>query len=147
MLRRHTPASIRAVPDAFQKIYTHAVEIAAPQRLILLSGQIGVAPDGSTLATFEKQCEQAMSNVEALLAAANMSVPDILRVTYYLTDANDLAALSAIRKARWGSDEPPAVTTLVVAALAKPDLLVEIEVTAGTSLALRRALKEANGSA
>ena len=133
MLRRHTPETIRAVPEAFQKIYTHAVEIAAPQRLILMSGQIGVAPDGTTLEGFEAQCDQAMANVEALLASSSMTVSDILRVTYYLTDPGDLPALSALRKARWGSDEPPAVTTLVIAGLAKPDLLVEIEVTAGTT--------------
>ena len=131
MLKRHTPDSIRSVPATFQTIYTHAVEIAAPQRLLLMSGQIGVAPDGRTLETFEAQCEQAMTNVEALLASADMSVSDILRVTYYLTNVDDLPALSALRTARWGSDEPPAVTTLVVAALAKPGLLVDIEVTAG----------------
>lgn len=133
MLTRHTPDSIRAVPEAFQKIYTHAVEITSPERLVLMSGQIGVAPDGQTLEGFEKQCHQAMDNVEALLEASHMSVADILRVTYYLTDSADLPALSAIRTARWGSDAPPAVTTLVVAALAKPGLVVEIEVTAATS--------------
>ncbi|MEM8688416.1 MAG: RidA family protein, partial [Pseudomonadota bacterium] len=69
-------------------------------------------------------------NVEALLKASRMSVADIMRVTYFLTDSADLPALSEIRTARWGSDAPPAVTTLVVAALAKPGLVVEIEVTA-----------------
>lgn len=147
MLKRHTPATIRAVPETFQKIYTHAVEIAAPQRMVLMSGQIGVAPDGRTLEGFEDQCHQAMSNVEALLKASRMSVADILRVTYYLTDVEDLPALSAIRKARWGSDEPPAVTTLVVAALAKPGLVVEIEVTAATSLAVPREAKKINSAA
>lgn len=130
MLKRHNPATVREVRGPFQGIYTHAVEISAPQRLLLVSGQIGISPDGTTLATFDEQCHQAMSNVEAILAAADMSVKDVLRVTYYLTDAENLGALAAIRKARWLSDEPPAVTTLVVAALADPDLKVEIEVTA-----------------
>ena len=96
-----------------------------------MSGQIGIAPDGMVLESFEDQCNQAMANVEALLSDAGLKRDSILRVTYYLTDAQDLAALGKIRNARWGSEQPPAVTTLVVAALAAPELQVEIEVVAG----------------
>ena len=130
MLKDYNPDTVREVPEKFQGIYTHAVEVAAPRKLLLLSGQIGVAPDGTTLPSFEEQCHQAMDNVEALLAAADMSLNDVLRVTYYVTSADNLAALTAARRSRWGSSKAPAVTTLVVAALAGPDLLVEIEVTA-----------------
>ncbi len=131
MLARHQPDTVRPVRGKFEGIYCHAVEIAAPARLLYLAGQIGLAPDGATRAGFAAQCHQAMDNVEALLTEAGMTTADILRVTYYLTDPADLAALTEIRQARWSSDEPPSVTTLVVAALAGPDLLVEIEVTAG----------------
>lgn len=130
MLKRYNPRSVRDVPETFQGIYTHAVEVAEPSKLLLVSGQVGVTPDGTTLPTFEEQCNQAMDNVEALLVASGMSEKNILRVTYYLTEENHLAALTRVRQARWASTEPPAVTTLVVAALASPDLLVEIEVTA-----------------
>lgn len=131
MLTRHNPDSVRAVPDIFKSIYTHAVEIATPQRMLFISGQIGVDPDGKTLPTFAEQCLQAMDNVEALLAEAGMSTTDIVKVVYYLTSADDLAALTEIRQRRWGSAEPPAVTTLVIAALASPEFQVEIDVTAG----------------
>lgn len=131
MLKRLTPETIRKVPPPFQRIYTHAVEISAPQQLVFMSGQIGVAPDGETPPGFDAQCHQAMANVEALLAEAGMTRANMLRVTYYLTDAQDLTALGQIRNTRWGSEQPPAVTTLVVAALAAPELLVEIEVVAG----------------
>ncbi len=73
-----------------------------------------------------------MTNVEELLAAAKMAISDIVKVTYYLTRPTDLPALSEARTRRWKSDAPPAVTTLVVAALARPDLLIEIEVTAAS---------------
>lgn len=131
MLKRLTPDTVRKVPQAFQKIYTHAVEIPAPHRLVFMSGQIGVAPDGKALESFDDQCRQAMANVEALLTDAGMTQANMLRVTYYLTDAENLPALGQIRNTRWGSDQPPAVTTLVVAALAAPELQVEIEVVAG----------------
>jgi enamine deaminase RidA (YjgF/YER057c/UK114 family) len=58
---------------------------------------------------------------------------DIIKVIYYLTRADDLAMLSEIRRRRWSAKYPPAVTTLVVAALARPELLVEIEVLAAAA--------------
>ncbi|MEL7061927.1 MAG: RidA family protein [Acidobacteriota bacterium] len=132
MIRRMNPDTVREVPDAFRGIYTHAVELSAPQRLVFVSGQIGVAPDGRTAPTFEAQCHQAMDNVEAILTAAELSTQDILKVTYYLTSAGHLAALGAIRRERWfDAEHAPAVTTLVVSELAEPDLQIEIEVTAG----------------
>jgi 2-iminobutanoate/2-iminopropanoate deaminase len=127
---RHNPASLRERPEPFRTIYSHAVEVQAGARLLLISGQIGVGQDGVTRSGFAAQCEQAMDNVEALLVAARMTTADIVKVTYFLTRAADLAALGNIRRRRWASAEPPAVTTLVVAALAAPDYLVEIEVTA-----------------
>ena len=127
---RHNPASLRDRPAPFRAIYSHAVEVQAAARLLLISGQIGVGSDGATRSGFAAQCELAMDNVEALLAAAGMTTADIVKVTYFLTRAADLAALGDIRRRRWASAEPPAVTTLVVAALAAPDYLVEIEVTA-----------------
>ena len=124
------PAVIWDVPDAFRKIYSHAIEVPVGHRLLLISGQIGIAPDGRLHTDFAAQCSQAMTNVEALLAAAELRIQDVVKVTYYLTDAADLPALTALRQQRWSSDNPPAVTTLVVAALARPELRVEIEVTA-----------------
>lgn len=128
---RLNPSTVRAVPDRFQAIYAHAVEVRSPEKILFVSGQIGVSPDGETLKSFGEQCQQAMSNVEAILKASDMSVADILRVTYYVTRASDLPALGEARRSRWASAKPPAVTTLVVAGLATPDLLVEIEVMAG----------------
>ena len=130
MLKDYNPDTVREVPERFRGIYSHAVEVSAPQKLLLLSGQIGVTPDGTTLPSFDEQCHQAMDNVEALLVAAGMSLNNVLRVTYYLTSAENLAALTKARRSRWGSSKAPAVTTLVVAALAGPELQVEIEVTA-----------------
>lgn len=132
MIHRLNPATVREVPEAFQGIYSHAVEISAPTKLLLISGQIGVDREGVTATTFEGQCHQAIDNVEAILAAGGLSTANILRVTYYLTSTGHLPALTEVRQARWGSqDQAPAVTTLVVSELAAPDLQVEIEVTAG----------------
>jgi enamine deaminase RidA (YjgF/YER057c/UK114 family) len=132
MLRRLNPSTVREVPETYRGIYSHAVELTAPEKLLLISGQIGVTVEGVTPPTFAEQCHQAMDNVEAILTDAGLRVDNILRVTYYLTSAGYLGALAEIRKERWGSDHhAPAVTTLVISELAAPDLQIEIEVTAG----------------
>lgn len=132
-MKRHEPATLWPVPQGFRGIYAHAVQVRAPARLLVMFGQIGIEPDGSVPAGFAGQCERAMTNVEALLADADMAVSDIIKVNYYLTRPVDLASLAEIRASRWASEAPPAVTTLVVAALARPELLIEIEVTAAST--------------
>ena len=130
MLKRLAPATVSSVPPRYAGIFCHGTVAEKPTRTVFLSGQIGVAPDGKTCVCFEAQAEQAMNNVEALLTEADMSTQDIARVVYYVTDPAHLKPLSDLRQKRWNSSTAPAVTTLVVAALAAPDLLVEIEVTA-----------------
>jgi enamine deaminase RidA (YjgF/YER057c/UK114 family) len=110
------------------------VELRGNARLLFASGQIGIAPDGSLATDFEAQCEVAMTNVEVLLAAAAMTHTDVVKLVFYLTRAVDLPRLGELRRKRWASSTPPAVTTIVVAALARPELLVEIDVTAAASL-------------
>lgn len=128
--RRHNPSSVWAVPEGFRSIYSHAVEVPAGARLLFISGQIGIAPDGTLAPDFDGQLARAMDNVEALVAVAAMSTDDIVRVNYYLTRAADLPALGAARRRRWAKPAPEAVTVIVVAALARPDLLVEVEAIA-----------------
>ena len=130
MITRLEPDTLRKTPQQYRGIYVHGTHIVSPQSLVCLSGLIGVAPDGTTQHVFLSQCHQAMDNFEALLAEAGMDMPDIMRVVYFVTDAAYLPELSALRQARWNLGHPPAVTTLIVAGLAAPDLLDEIEVPA-----------------
>jgi enamine deaminase RidA (YjgF/YER057c/UK114 family) len=118
------------VPEGFRSIYSHAVEVKSGARLLFVSGQVGMAPDGSLADGFEAQLNQAIDNVEALLASAGMSKDNIVKANYFLTRAADLPALGAIRRQRWAKTEAEAVTVLVVAALARPEWLIEMEVFA-----------------
>ena len=127
---RHDPATVRAIEPRYREIYTHAVETRpAGGRQLYVSGQVGIRPSGEVEATFGDQCRRALENVEALLTAAGMSTEHIVKATYFLTRREDLPELAAIRAERWGGVRP-AVTTLVVSALAAPELLVEVEVIA-----------------
>jgi enamine deaminase RidA (YjgF/YER057c/UK114 family) len=124
-IKRHQPFPS---PPAFASIYRHAVEVPAGHRTLHVSGQIGVTPDGHVREGFEAQLEQAIDNLEMVLAHAGMSKADIVRLGFFLTRASDLEALREARRRRLAVE--PAVTVLVVSALAGADLLVEVEATA-----------------
>jgi len=130
MTKAHNPSSVWTVPQGFRTIYSHATELPAGMRMLFISGQFGVAPDGSLPAGFDEQVETAMNNVEALLASARMSKENLVKLNYYLTRPADAPALGDIRRSRWGSAEPPAVTAVVVSSLARPEYLIEIEAIA-----------------
>ena len=127
MIVAHNPPAVWRPGEAFRSIYSHAVEVPAGLRRLHIAGQIGLSPDGRVEPGFGPQLAAAMDNVEALLAAAQMRVTDLVRLTIYLVRAADLADLVAARQRRWASERPPAVTVVVVAALARPELLIEIE--------------------
>ena len=74
------------------------------------------------------QAEQTLRNVESVLRAGGATLADVLKCNVYLADMRDFAAMNAVF-ARFFAEEPPARTT-VQAALAEPEMLVEIEAVA-----------------
>ena len=75
------------------------------------------------------QSRNCFRTIEAALKEAGFTMADIVRATYYITDAGDADAHFAVCGEKLG-DIRPAATLLVVAALYKPEMKVEIEVTA-----------------
>ena len=69
-MQNHNPTTVWTVPEPFRTIYTHAREVPAGTKQLYVSGQFGVSPDGAMRSDFPAQLEQAMDNIEALLAAA-----------------------------------------------------------------------------
>jgi enamine deaminase RidA (YjgF/YER057c/UK114 family) len=126
----HNLASVWQVPESLKSIYSHAVEVSGLKRLLIISGQFGVATNRELDADFASQCEQAMDNVEALLAAGRMTTSHVAKITYYVTRAEDFPALVEIRRRRWAWEPAPAVTAIVVSGLARPEYLIEIEALA-----------------
>ncbi len=112
--------------------YDHAVEIPAGARTLHISGQIGVQPDGTIPDDIETQADQAWKNVLAILADAGMGVEDLVRTTAYLTNIDDAPAVRTAR-GKYLGDHKPASTLLVVAALARPEFLFELEAVAAKS--------------
>lgn len=76
------------------------------------------------------QTRQVLINLQRILEAAGASFADILKVTVYLTDVNDREKINPVRQEFFG-DAKPASTLIGVAALAIPDMKVEIEAIVG----------------
>ena len=113
------------------------VAVATGSRLVFVSGQVARTADGSPVGAGDlaAQVEQAVRNVDAAVSAAGGTFADVAKLTIYVVDwdPSKLEALGAgvgRAAAALGIDPTKAVTLIGVAALAEPDLLVEIEATA-----------------
>ena len=109
--------------------YAHAVEVPAGARMLYVSGQLGVAPDGSVPEEFAAQADRAFRNVLAILEEAGMAATDLVRVNTFLTDAADIAAYREIRD-RHLAGYRAASTMIVISALAQPRFKIEVEAVA-----------------
>jgi enamine deaminase RidA (YjgF/YER057c/UK114 family) len=133
-MKIHNPSDIWAVPAQFQQIYSHAVEAELRNaRQLHVSGQVGVRADGTVPVDFASQCDQAIENVEAVLRSGQMTMSDVVKLTYYVVRRDDLPRLNEKRLERWPGIRP-AVTTLLVAGLVRPEFLIEIDVLAQAPL-------------
>lgn len=109
--------------------YSHAVEAPAAARWVYVSGQLGIRPDATPGDGITEQAELAWGNVQAVLEASGMGLDDLVKVTTYLTRAEDLGAVREVRDRVLGARRP-ASTLVVVSALVQPHWHVEIEAVA-----------------
>jgi 2-iminobutanoate/2-iminopropanoate deaminase len=113
--------------------YHHTVSAPENARWLAISGQVGMDREGKIASGVRAQSEQVFRNIAACLEANGMRKEDLIKVTVYLTDARFLAEYRAARSAVFGDDIQPASTLLIVAGLASPDFLVEVEAWAAKS--------------
>jgi enamine deaminase RidA (YjgF/YER057c/UK114 family) len=109
--------------------YSHAVIVEGEQRRVVISGQVGVAEDGSVPSTGEGQIAQAFANLRAILAAQGMGWDNVVKTTAFITDRSLIAPFRAARETVF-AEHAPASTLLIVAGLADPRWVVEIEAEA-----------------
>jgi 2-iminobutanoate/2-iminopropanoate deaminase len=118
-------------PDTVHKParYSHSVLITGETKRLVLSGQVGVELDGSVGDTGAAQVAQAFLNLGAVLAAHSMTPANVVKVTMFITDRALLESLRTQRAAFFGTHVPTS-TLLIVAGLADPRYMVEIEAEA-----------------
>lgn len=106
--------------------YSQAALIEGEGRRLVISGQVGLRPDGTPVADAEDQMGQALANLAAVLAGHGMGVENLVKVTVFLTDASQIPAWRRQRDAFLGGHAPTS-TLLIVAGLASPAFAVEVE--------------------
>ena len=109
--------------------YVHGVLTEAPAKLLTLSGQLGMRPDGVCEAGAAAQAVRAWENVQAILDDGGMGLQDIIKVTSYIVGQEHISAYVEAHKAVLGELKPP-WTLVVVQALGAPQYLIEVDVTA-----------------
>jgi enamine deaminase RidA (YjgF/YER057c/UK114 family) len=106
--------------------------VVARGAMVFVRGQVGQDLDSSQsvgVGDPAAQAERAMSNVEQLLKEAGAELGHICKITIYLTDPRFREAVYRT-VGRWLKGVYPVSTGVVVAALARPEWLVELDVIA-----------------
>jgi 2-iminobutanoate/2-iminopropanoate deaminase len=131
-LRAIRPASFGAP----QAPYSPGVLVDHPSAILYLAGQVPVDSDGAVVGEgdFTTQAKKVFENIGAVLAEAAMDFSNVVKFTNFLVDPAHLPELRTVRGELWPQLFPdgsfPADTLLVVARLARPEFLLEIEATA-----------------
>jgi 2-iminobutanoate/2-iminopropanoate deaminase len=123
-IRRNPSDGIYAAsPD-----YVHALEIRGHSRTLYVSGTMGLDQDGKAGVDLDEQLTLIWNNIRRILAEADMTTENIVRLASYLRDPSYAEANQKARMVALGSHRVP--TTALIAQTLREDWLVEIEVIA-----------------
>ena len=125
MKRIISPTSIRA---PFAR-YSHGVIVPAGARLLVMSGQLGVAPNDTVPEDVEAQAVLCFENIKAILEEAEMTFADVIRFTAFVTDRAYFPIYGAVRS-RYVENDAFASTLVVVSGFTRPEFKIEVEATA-----------------
>lgn len=128
-----TRAAINPTSWSIKLGFDQAQLIEGHQRLLVCGGQDAVDADGNPQhpGDMAAQLELALDNLQDVLAAADMTLPSIVRLNVYTTDFDELVKHWARLTDRFGNSGDRFVTSLLgVTRVFTPDLLVMLEATA-----------------
>ena len=106
--------------------YSHQIEIRGNERLLVISGQVGMKQDGTVPEDPYEQIDIAFDNILRNLRLAGMDVKDLIKITYYLVGEFETARRREIIVSKLQGHQPCS-TLLYVMALASPIYRVEID--------------------
>jgi enamine deaminase RidA (YjgF/YER057c/UK114 family) len=129
MITRINPPELGTPPG-----YSQIVEVTAG-RIIFIAGQTALDRDGNVVGRndFAAQAEQVFHNLSIALQASRCTTANLVKLTVFLTDMDNLARYREARNRFFASVTPPAapaVTLVEVSKLYGPDFLIEIEAIA-----------------
>lgn len=108
--------------------YVHAMEVTGTTRFLFISGTMGLDHHGKAPAGLNDQLSLLWANIRRILAEADMTTENIVRLTSYLSDVSFAEANQNARLQALGERRVP--TTAIVVQTLSPEWLVEIEVVA-----------------
>ena len=111
--------------------YTQVVEVSGG-RTLYISGQVALDAAGHVVGAGDvrAQLEQVFANLQAALAAADVTFAHVVKLNIYVLDMADLPILREVRERYVSTQAPPASTLVEVRRLAREEFLVEIEAIA-----------------
>ena len=109
--------------------YSQAIRVG---NTVYVSGEVGADPTGTIVGpSIGEQTDQALTNIGYILAAAGLTLDNVVSTTVYLVNVSDFAEMNA-HYATFFKNAPPSRATIQVAALPKKGALVEISAIAAT---------------
>ena len=111
--------------------YAHAVRVHRGQPLFL-AGQVALDPSGAVVGKgdFRAQAQQVFENLKAVVESAGGRFGDIVKLNDYVVDVSHFEEKRDVRDRYIDPQHPPASTLVQVAALVRPDFLIEVEAIA-----------------
>jgi 2-iminobutanoate/2-iminopropanoate deaminase len=119
--------SIDRVPSSFAS-FSDAVAVSGDGRWIHVAGQVGMDADGKVEGDLAAQTHATLDHIERILGGLGGGLPDIIKLTVFLTSLDEYATFSAVRSERFG-ETLPASSAVQVAGLLL-DAAIEIEAVA-----------------
>ncbi len=107
-------------------LYMHQAELTGNERMLIISGQVGMKQDGTVPEDPIEQLDIVFENILHNLQAAEMEMSDLIKVNYYLVGEWDTAKRRELVASKLGGHKPCS-TLVYVAALAGPEYKVEVE--------------------
>ena len=110
--------------------YSNLAIVPPGYRLLVIAGQIGNLADGSIVDGLEAQYEQAISNINAIVASEGGDSTNIARITIFLTEKPSAGDMITAAMQRHFPSGRPGMSWIYVSELFSPDVKVEIEAIA-----------------
>lgn len=124
----------RINPDGLSKnpVFSQIVMTQGRGMTVYIGGQDAVNAEGTIVGKGDiaEQTEQVMKNLQTALSACGATFKNIVKLSIYLVQGQDLYRGFQVSQKYFGKTNPPAISVLVVSGLANPDFLVEIDATA-----------------
>ena len=118
--------------------FTQAVAVSGAVKTVYVGGQNAVDTSGTIVGKGDiaAQTEQVMQNIQAALAAGGASLEHVIKWNVYLVQGQPLQPGFEVFQRVWnGRPNPPTISSVMMAGLANPDFLLEIDAIAVVPLA------------